>query len=161
MEKFATLAEMDKARDFIAKKIKFHPQVGIILGSGLGGLADSVEEPVIIPFNQIPEWPISTVEGHAGRLVIGELSNKPVMVMQGRIHYYEGYRMDQVTFPVRVMNRMGVQTLIVTNAAGAIDPRFLPGDIMLITDHISLIGMTGLNPLRGPNIDKLGTRFRT
>jgi len=159
METFISLAEIDRAGDFIAKKIKISPKVGIILGSGLGGLADAVETPDILSFNEIPEWPMSTVEGHAGRLVVGTLQNTPVMVMQGRIHYYEGYRMDQVTFPIRVMNRLGIKTLIVTNAAGAIDPRYVPGDVMMINDHISLIGMTGLNPLRGPNIDEIGLRF--
>lgn len=159
MEKFITLPEIDRAKDFIEKRIKVAPTVGIILGSGLGCLADEVENPVIISFNEIPEWPMSTVEGHAGRLVTGMLAGKPVMVMQGRIHYYEGYRMDQVTFPVRVMNRLGVKALVVTNAAGAINPDYVPGDIMMLTDHIALIGMTGLNPLRGPNIDELGVRF--
>jgi purine-nucleoside phosphorylase len=159
METFISMAEIDRARDFIAKKIKVSPKVGIILGSGLGGLADAVENADVLSFNEIPEWPMSTVEGHAGRLVVGTLQNTPVMVMQGRVHYYEGYRMDQVTFPVRVMNRLGVEILIVTNAAGAIDPRYAPGDVMMINDHISLIGMTGLNPLRGPNIDEIGIRF--
>lgn len=159
MEKFITLAEIDRARDFIAQKIKIAPKTGIILGSGLGGLADDVEKPVIIDYKDIPEWPCATVQGHAGKLVIGMIKNSPVIVMQGRTHYYEGYRMDQITFPVRVMNRLGVQNLIVTNAAGAINPEYAPGDVMMINDHIALIGMAGLNPLRGPNLDEIGPRF--
>lgn len=159
MEKFITLAEIDRARDFIAQKIKIAPKTGIILGSGLGGLADDVEKPVIIDYKHIPEWPCATVQGHAGKLVIGMIKNSPVIVMQGRTHYYEGYRMDQITFPVRVMNRLGVQNLIVTNAAGAINPEYAPGDVMMINDHIALIGMAGLNPLRGPNLDEIGPRF--
>lgn len=159
MEKFITLDEIDRARGFIAKKITNTPKVGIILGSGLGGLADEIHNAAIIPYKEIPEWPVSTIEGHAGRLVAGTLQDTQVLVMQGRTHYYEGYRMDQVTFPVRVMNRLGVQILIVTNAAGAINPQYAPGDVMMINDHLALIGMTGLNPLRGPNIAEFGTRF--
>lgn len=159
MDHFLTLAQMDEAANFIRSKIKILPKVGIILGSGLAGLADMVQDAAIIPFAEIPHWVTSSVEGHKNRLVIGKLENTPVLVMQGRIHYYEGHRMDEVTFPVRVMQRLGIKTLVVTNAAGAIDPTYAPGDVMLITDHLSLIGMTGNNPLRGPNNPELGERF--
>lgn len=159
MEGFLTLQQIDQAAEAVRKKIKFLPQVGLILGSGLGELADLVEEPVIIPYETIPHWPKSTVQGHVGRLVVGRLAGKDIMVLQGRSHYYEGYPMDQITLPVRVMKRLGVEFLFVTNAAGAIHPEYEPGDIMIITDHIALIGMAGLNPLRGPNLDEIGVRF--
>lgn len=158
-EKFLTLTQFDQAADFIRQKITHHPRIAIILGSGLGSLADSVEEPVVIPYQAIPSWPVSTVVGHQGRLVIGRLAERDVLIMQGRVHYYEGYDMAQVGFPVRVMQRLGIETLIVTNAAGAVNPNFEPGDLMLITDHINLIGMAGLTPLRGPNIEEIGPRF--
>jgi purine-nucleoside phosphorylase len=131
----------------------------MILGSGLNALADSVANPTVIPYGEIPNWPVSTVHGHAGRLVIGELEGQTVFVMQGRIHYYEGYSMSQITLPVRVMLRLGLEMMFVTNAAGGVNPDFVPGDVMLITDHLNLIGMTGANPLMGPNIDELGPRF--
>ncbi len=128
-------------------------------GSGLGDLAEMVEGKDIIPTADIPHWPVSTVQGHQGRLVIGKLAGQTVLVLQGRTHYYEGYSMDQVTLPVRVMQRLGIEMLMVTNAAGAIHPDFEPGDVMLITDQINLIGMAGLNPLRGPNLAEFGERF--
>jgi purine-nucleoside phosphorylase len=159
MDQFLSLVQMDEAADFIRSKISIQPKVGIILGSGLGSLAEKVKDEVIIRFSDIPHWVTSSVEGHKNRLVIGYLDNTPVLVMQGRIHYYEGHRMDEVTFPIRVMQRLGIKSLVVTNAAGAIDPDYQPGDVMLITDHLSLIGMTGNNPLRGPNIQELGERF--
>jgi purine-nucleoside phosphorylase len=159
MDQFIHLSDIDAAVNVVRGRIQEMPKVGIILGSGLGGLADAVKDPVVIPYKDIPTWPMSTVQGHVGRLVIGALEHVPVMVMQGRAHYYEGYPMDQITLPIRVMTRLGVPYLIVTNAAGAINPNFIPGDVMLITDQISLIGMTGLNPLRGPNIDEIGERF--
>jgi purine-nucleoside phosphorylase len=118
-----------------------------------------VESAAIIPYDEIPEWPVSTVIGHQGRLLVGKFEGKEVIVMQGRVHYYEGYSMAQICLPVRVLQRLGVKILIVTNAAGAVNPGFTPGDLMLITDHVNLIGMAGLNPLRGPNLDELGTRF--
>jgi purine-nucleoside phosphorylase len=118
-----------------------------------------VEDADVIPTAAIPNWPVSTVQGHQGRLVIGRLGGQSVLVLQGRTHYYEGYSMDQVTLPVRVMQRLGIGTLFVTNAAGAIRPEFLPGDVMLITDQLNLIGMAGLNPLRGPNLAEFGERF--
>jgi purine-nucleoside phosphorylase len=131
----------------------------MILGSGLGSLAEIIEKPETVPFSDIPFWPVSTVVGHVGRLVIGSLLGRDVMVMQGRSHYYEGYSMPLIGFPVRVMQRLGIETLIVTNAAGAVNPSYEPGDLMLIIDHLNLIGMAGLNPLRGPNLDEFGPRF--
>lgn len=154
-----TMEFIDRMVGAIRSKIDARPQVGLILGTGLGGLADSVEKPTRIPYKELPDWPLSTVQGHAGQLVIGRLEGQSVLVMQGRIHYYEGYSMQQVTMPVRVMQRMGIQILIVTNAAGAINPDFIPGDVMLITDNLNLAGMSGLNPLIGPNLDEFGPRF--
>jgi purine-nucleoside phosphorylase len=159
MSEYYSLKQIDLIADFIHSKSSYHPQVGIILGSGLGGLAASVESAAIIPYDEISEWPVSTVIGHQGRLLVGKFEGKEVIVMQGRVHYYEGYSMAQVCLPVRVLQRLGVKTLIVTNAAGAVNPGYTPGDMMLITDHVNLIGMAGLNPLRGPNLDELGTRF--
>ena len=159
MSEFITLPEIDAVADSIRPRLPFQPRVGIILGSGLGDLADAVVDPTVIPYGEISSWPVSTVIGHQGRLVIGHLEGQPVLVMQGRVHYYEGYSMAQVTLPVRVMQRLGVEILIVTNAAGGVNPGFVPGDLMLITDHINLIGMAGPNPLRGPNIEELGVRF--
>ncbi len=135
------------------------PQIAIVLGSGLGALADEVQDAVVIDYRAIPHFPLSTIPGHMGRLVIGHLQGKPVLIMQGRTHYYEGYSMQQVTLPIRVFRRLGVETLVLTNAAGGVNPRYKAGDIMLITDHINLIGMAGLNPLRGPHDPALGPRF--
>lgn len=159
MDTFITLQDIDITTEFIKKRIATPPKVGLILGSGLGGLADEVKNPVILDYKEIPNWPMSTIHGHKGRLVIGELFGVPAMVMQGRTHYYEGYPMDQVTLPIRVMQRLGLETIILTNAAGAINPKYIPGDVMVLTDHIALIGMAGLNPLRGPNLDEIGPRF--
>lgn len=159
MKKFLTLTLIDQAADYIRTKTSLQPEIGMILGSGLGSLAEAVENAVIIPTNEIPNWPVSTVVGHAGRLVIGELEGKNVLVMQGRVHFYEGYEITEVGLPVRVMQRLGISTLIVTNAAGAVNPDYEPGDLMLITDHINLPGMAGLNPLYGPNLDEFGPRF--
>ncbi|MBI4771323.1 MAG: purine-nucleoside phosphorylase, partial [Chloroflexi bacterium] len=135
------------------------PTVGLVLGSGLGPLADAVEDPLVIPVETIPHWPASTVAGHSGRLLIGALDGRPVIVLQGRVHYYEGYSMQQIALPVRVMHLLGVDTLILTNAAGAVNPEYLPGTLMLLTDHLNLIGMGGLSPLRGPNDQRFGPRF--
>ena len=159
MEEFFTTADFRAAADVISARASVRPRVGLILGSGLGPLADEVEGRTAIPYHEIPNFPTSTVSGHGGRLVLGELETQPVVVMQGRVHYYEGYSMAQVTLPVRVMQCLGIETLIVTNAAGGLNPRFRAGDVMLITDHISLVAMTGLNPLRGPNQDGFGPRF--
>lgn len=132
------------------------PEVGLILGSGLGPLAEEVENPLVIPYAEIPNFPVATVAGHAGRLVLGRLEGRRVAVMQGRFHYYEGYSMTEVTFPVRVMKALGIRALILTNASGGVNVDFAPGDLMLIRDHINLIGD---NPLRGPNDPDLGPRF--
>ena len=159
MQNFITLSQIDSAAQTIKNQIQIQPLVGIILGSGLNDLADSVQNPVRISYSDLPNFPVSTVHGHAGRFVIGILEDKPVLVMQGRIHYYEGYTMGQVTLPVRVMQRLGISNMIVTNAAGGVHPDFEPGDVMLITDQLNLMGMSGLNPLMGPNLDEIGTRF--
>lgn len=159
MDKFITYEQICLTADFIQQKIAEKPQVAVILGSGLGSFAEMVEQPVIIPFTEIPSWPLSSVIGHSGRLLIGRLEGRNVFVMQGRAHFYEGYSMSEITLPVRVMQKMGIESLIVTNAAGAIHPDYNPGDLMLITDHIGLIGMAGQNPLRGPNMDEFGPRF--
>ena len=159
MSDFINLVEIDRAVEVIQQQISLKPRVGMILGSGLGTLAEKVEDAVIIPYGDIPSWPVSTVEGHDGRLVIGILEGQAVLVMQGRAHYYEGYSMSQVGFPVRVMQRLGLEILIVTNAAGAVNPDYEPGEVMLITDHLNLLGMAGESPLRGPNFDQIGPRF--
>ena len=159
MQNYISLAQIDETVQQIKIKTSIQPIVGIILGSGLNGLADSVQEAVHIAYSDLPNFPVSTVHGHVGRFVIGQLEGKPVLVMQGRIHYYEGYTMGQVTLPVRVMQRMGIPSMIVTNAAGGVHPDFEPGDVMLITDQLNLMGMSGLNPLMGPNLDEIGPRF--
>ncbi len=159
MDQFLTLEQMDQTAEAVRKHLKEMPQIGMILGTGLGDLANEVSDAVTIPYGEIPHWAQSTVVGHAGQLVVGRLGGKTVMVLQGRVHYYEGYGMDQVTLPVRVMQRLGVKAMVVTNAAGAINPDYVPGDVMLITDHLSFLGMAGPNPLRGPNYQELGERF--
>jgi purine-nucleoside phosphorylase len=135
------------------------PQVGIILGSGLGSLADEVRTVASIPYGEVPGFPPSSVIGHAGRLVLGELEGKRVAVMQGRFHFYEGHPMQQVTLPVRVLKELGIEVLMVTNAAGGLNPDFQAGDLMLIEDHINMLGFGGANPLLGPNDPDLGPRF--
>lgn len=159
MQKFISLAQIDDVVNAVKKKISIQPKFGLILGSGLNGLADSVQNPVFIPYSDLPNFPTSTVHGHVGRFVVGELEGQPVIVMQGRIHYYEGYTMGEVTLPVRVMHRLGVHSLFVTNAAGGVNADFVPGDVMLIVDQLNLMGMSGLNPLMGPNLDEIGPRF--
>ncbi|MDO9130356.1 MAG: purine-nucleoside phosphorylase [Anaerolineales bacterium] len=154
-----SLGQFDHLAEIIRSRVRQKPRIGIILGTGLGGLAETVQAATIIPYQELPDWPAPTVVGHPGRLVSGELEGQPVLVMQGRIHYYEGYSMAQVTMPVRVMQCLGIEILIVTNAAGAINPDYLPGDVMLISDHLNLTGMTGLNPLIGPNLEEFGPRF--
>ncbi|WP_138416841.1 purine-nucleoside phosphorylase [Aquibacillus sediminis] len=148
--------QVKEAADYIEKQLSSQPVLGLILGSGLGILADEVENPITIPYGDIPNFPVSTVEGHKGQLVIGQLEGKNVIAMQGRFHYYEGYAMDQVTFPVRVMKQLGITHLFVTNAAGGINENFQPGDLMIIQDHINNMGT---NPLIGPNDKELGPRF--
>ena len=159
MTTYVTLQEIDQAADAVRARTSQQPRVGLILGSGLNDLANTVEKADIVSFGDLPNWPRSTVHGHAGRLVIGELEGQSVMVMQGRVHFYEGYSMSQITLPVRVMKRLGLEMLFVTNAAGGVNPEFEPGDVMLITDNLNMVGMAGANPLMGPNIDELGPRF--
>ena len=159
MQANITLKEIDEVVDAIRTRIDISPRIGMILGSGLSHFAESVENPVIIPFDELPHWPVSTVKGHSGRLVIGQLEGQDVFVMQGRIHFYEGYTMSQVTLPIRVMQRLGIEIMVVTNAAGGIADDFWPGDVMLITDHINFPGLVGQSPLHGPNIEELGPRF--
>ncbi len=150
---------IDAAVEALRRRTRVKPRVGLILGSGLGSLAGEVQGGETVPTAEIPGWPISTVEGHAGRIVFGTLEGQPVLIQQGRAHYYEGHSMPRLGLPVRVMQRLGIEILIVTNAAGAIDPSYHPGDLMLLRDHINLMGMAGLSPLRGPNLDALGPRF--
>ncbi len=154
-----TMEMIDRITRNIRQRIKNQPKIGLILGTGLGSVANAVQNATVIPYQEITDWPTSTVMGHAGQLVNGELEHQPILVMQGRVHYYEGYTMQQVTLPVRVMQRLGIKILIVTNAAGAIHPDYVPGDLMLITDNLNLAGMAGLNPLIGPNLDDFGPRF--
>lgn len=145
-----------KATEYINNKTSIAPKIGLILGSGLGSLADEIENPEIIQYSEIPDFPISTVDGHEGQFVFGSLMNKKVVAMQGRIHYYEGYSMQEITLPVRIMKNLGVEILIVTNACGGMNPDFYPGALMFITDHINLMGD---NPLIGKNLDEFGPRF--
>ncbi|CAM2805206.1 purine-nucleoside phosphorylase [Paenibacillus sediminis] len=149
--------QIEEAADYIKSKLgTYKPTIGLVLGSGLGDLGDQIENAVFIPYEEIPNFPKSTVEGHAGRFVIGNLEGKDVIIMQGRFHYYEGYSMRKVVLPVYVMGKLGVHSVIMTNAAGGMKKTFKPGDLMLITDHINL---TGDNPLIGPNDPSLGVRF--
>ena len=141
---------------FIQAKIKNNPSVGIILGSGLGGLVDLIAKETSIPYADIPNFPVSTVEGHSGQLIFGKIGNCNVMLMAGRFHYYEGYSMEEVTFPVRIMKALGVETVIVSNASGGTNPTFNIGDLMILKDHINICPE---HPLRGPNDERLGTRF--
>lgn len=155
-----SLQEYDAAASFIRSDLHLSPQVGLILGSGLNSLAEQIRDPQIIDYAQIPHFPTSTVSGHVGRLVIGELAGLALCAMQGRLHAYEGYTLAQTTFPVRVMQRLGIRTLLLTNAAGGINPHFDVGDLMVIEDHLNLPGMMGFNPLSGPNLDEFGVRFQ-
>jgi purine-nucleoside phosphorylase len=147
---------IEQTAAFIKEKIASTPQIGIILGSGLGGMTDLLVIETEIPYTDIPGFPASTVQGHSGKLLFGKLGNKHVMLMAGRFHYYEGYSMEEITFPVRVMKALGVETLMVSNAAGGLNSRFKIGDIMIIKDHINLFPE---HPLRGANDERLGTRF--
>lgn len=146
---------IDEASDWIKSCDPRHPEIAIILGSGLGKLADVIEDQTVIPYSSIPGFPVSTAIGHKGNLIIGTLGGKTVLAMQGRFHYYEGYTMRQVTMPERVMSRLGIKYLFVSNAAGGLNPEYRIGDIMLITDHINMAP----NPLTGPNLDEFGVRF--
>lgn len=146
----------DEIIAYLESKVNFKAEIGIILGSGLGILAAELSNPIAIPYKEIPHFPVSTVMGHEGQFVFGYLGGKPVVCMQGRFHFYEGYELKDVTLPVSVMKRLGVSTLLVTNAAGGVNEKFAPGDLMLIEDHINL---SGVNPLRGKNDDEAGPRF--
>ncbi len=148
--------DIREAVGFLRQRTRVKPRLGIILGTGLGGLVKNIRVSDIVPYQEIPHFPISTVESHAGRLIFGTLAGKPAMVMQGRFHYYEGYSMQQVTFPVRVMKALGIGTMVVSNACGGVNPSHRAGDIMVISDHINLMGD---HPLRGGNDDSLGPRF--
>ncbi len=150
------IEEYKKAAEFIKDKLERKTTIGMILGSGLGYLAECFENKKMIEYTDIPGFPLSTVKGHAGRLISGKLMGRHVIAMQGRFHYYEGYTMDKVVFPVRALRLTGVEKLIVTNAAGGINRSFEAGDLMVITDHINMMGH---NPLIGPNVDELGERF--
>jgi purine-nucleoside phosphorylase len=150
------IERINKATDYIKSKIDFMPEIGIILGTGLGSLTEYIENPIIIDYKDIPEFPVSTVAGHAGRLLIGFLAGKKVIAMQGRFHYYEGYSMQDITLPVRVMKLLGIKLLIASNACGGLNPDFSAGDIMAITDHINMMGS---NPLIGANLEEFGPRF--
>jgi purine-nucleoside phosphorylase len=151
--------QMNEAVAFIRKHTKMRPEIGIILGTGLGGLVKEIRKEIVLDYDEIPHFPISTVESHHGKLIFGTLGGKKIVAMQGRFHYYEGYTMQQVTFPVRVMSHkfgLGVKTLLISNAAGGMNPEYRRGDIMIIRDHINL---QGDNPLIGPNDNELGPRF--
>lgn len=149
------IEKIKKTADFIKTKTNFAPEVGIILGSGLGGLVNEMKIEHSYDYSEIPDFPVSTVEGHAGKLILGELSGKKVVAMQGRFHYYEGYPMEKVVFPVRVMKFLGIKTLFLSNAAGGLNSSFEVGDLMIIRDHINLFP----NPLIGTNYEELGPRF--
>ncbi|MBE2270289.1 MAG: purine-nucleoside phosphorylase [Anaerolinea sp.] len=154
-----TRADYEKAAQFIRRRTNTSVQVGLVLGSGLNVLADVLEDRVEIPYQEIPGFPQSTVEGHAGNLVLGRLEGIPVITQKGRVHLYEGYSAQQITFPIRVMQMLGIRTLILTNAAGGLNRDFAVGDVMLINDHINFVGMAGNNPLMGRNDPMLGERF--
>jgi len=156
---FLTLEEIDRAADYIRQTTPLQPRLGLILGSGLGALAERVEQATRFDGRDIPGWPAASIVGHAGRVHLGRLEGQPVIVMQGRAHFYEGHSMSRLGLPVRVMQRLGIEILIVTNAAGAVHPDYTPGELMLITDHLNLVGMAGQSPLRGPNLETFGPRF--
>ncbi len=149
------LTRLDEATAAIRERTAVRPTIGVVAGSGLGAFADSLEDPAVVPFDQIPHFPAPTVAGHSGALVVGQVGGVPTVALKGRVHAYEGYSLDEVVFPVRVLGRLGIRILVLTNAAGAINPAFAPGELMILSDHINLLG----NPLRGPNAAPLGPRF--
>jgi purine-nucleoside phosphorylase len=155
-ESLHTLEKVEEAAEVVRARVAHPPALAIILGTGLGGLAQRIESPVIVEYRDIPNFPLSTVESHSGRLVAGMLAGRAVVAMQGRLHRYEGYTLQQVTFPVRVLRALGARTLLVSNAAGGMHPLWSAGELMLIADHLNLLGD---NPLIGPNDDRLGPRF--
>lgn len=150
------MEKLNKTVDYLKGQIDFTPEIAIILGSGLGKIADFIEDKIVISYEDIPNFPQTTVAGHDGKLIFGTLKNRKVVAMKGRFHYYEGNEMDAVVYPIRVFKRLGIENLIVTNAAGGVNTDFVPGDLMLITDHLSFFCE---NPLRGENLDDLGPRF--
>src|SRR4030042_278095 len=149
------LERINETTEFLKSKGFVNPDAGIILGTGLGGLTTKIENHIDIDYYEIPNFPVSTVEGHAGKLIYGDFGRKKIVAMKGRFHYYEGYGFEQVTFPVRVLKYLGIKCLFLSNAAGGVNPNFQVGDIMIITDHINLLP----NPLIGPNDDRIGPRF--
>lgn len=149
----------EEALGHIRARSEHQPRIGLVLGSGLGGLAGALEERDVIDSRELPGWPHSTVEGHSGNLVLGRLEGQTVVAQQGRVHFYEGYTTQQIVFPVRVMIRLGIEILVLTNAAGGLRPDWRTGDLMLLNDHINLPGMSGANPLMGPNDESVGPRF--
>ena len=160
------LADYDLAADYVRDQIDRQGfrladrrPVGLVLGSGLNPLAEAIEGAKAIPYEEIPHFSTSTAPGHAGRLIVGQLGGQTVLAMQGRVHFYEGYSAEEITLPIRVMQRLGVGKLILTNAAGGVNPGFRAGDLMLIVDHLNFVGMAGHNPLIGPNMSEFGTRF--
>ncbi len=150
------IESLKKAADYIRGNIRYNPEIGMVLGSGLGVLADEIEDADVLDYGDIPGFPVSTVEGHAGKMVVGMLQGRPVLALQGRFHFYEGYDMNKVVFPIRVMHLLGIRDLLVTNAAGGVNRDWKPGDLMLISDHINF---TCDNPLRGKNMSEFGPRF--
>ena len=153
---FDLLKAINEARDFLMTKTVLKPKIAIVLGTGLGDFAKKIDVVDTIPYQEIPHFKTSTVQGHSGKLLFGRLGRVEVMAMQGRLHYYEGYSMQDITFPIRVMKALGVQVVMVSNAAGGLNPDYIPGDVMIIKDHINLFPE---HPLHGPNIEELGTRF--
>lgn len=159
MSEHVTRRQIEEAASTVSSRSQHRPRVGLVLGSGLSSLGEAVDKADVISYGEIPHWPVSTVPGHSGRLILGELEGQSVLVMQGRAHFYEGYSMGAITMPVRVMRLLGIETLIVTNAAGGLNQAFEAGDLMLIRDHVNMLGLAGHNPLRGPNDDEAGPRF--
>ena len=151
-----TLETIHATVNFLSSKIKTTPQIGMITGTGLGNMTEKMEVDFRLPYEEIPNFPQSTITGHQGTLVFGNLANRPVMAMEGRFHIYEGYTLQEITFPIRVMSELGIRYLLISSAAGGLNPQFEPGDLMIVTDHINL---TGQNPLIGPNMDEFGPRF--
>jgi purine-nucleoside phosphorylase len=154
MESF--IQQVNEAAHYLTARLPVHPRIAVILGTGLGGAAESVSESAVVPYSEIPHFPVSTAPSHEGRLIGGQWAGQPVLVMQGRFHLYEGYTPLQISFPIRVMAQLGIRILIVSNAAGGLNPNYRAGDLMLVSDHINL---TGQNPLAGPNADQWGPRF--
>lgn len=156
---FSSYNEINEVAKFLLSNTKYRPKIGIICGSGLGSLCEAVEDVDIIPYNTIPFFPVTTVSFHSSKMVFGTLSDVPVMCMQGRFHYYEGYSLAKCCMPIRVMHLVGITHLIITNAAGSVNDTYNVGDLVILKDHINLLSLSGVNPLRGPNEDRFGPRF--